>query len=335
MNNGATMPNGDTSIPPNAVSLYGQNDAMDDFPVLKAFQQYIDAEQAKAQKRMTTVCVFFALIMATVIGVFVLLLLNVGQRNSALNDQLLQFIMQDRDRQAAQNGTQGGEATMKMLTDSMAAMQKQMSEQQMKLMEQQAKLFEQQIKVAEEKVKRAVESPSPSIDPAVEAKKKQDAEKLKKAAALLAAEKEKLAKEKEALRKEKVEMHSRKLYPEYYAKQDALKREATLETEKESEPNEQTVERSEKIQTRTKNEIINSDPELQEDGSIRYFSDGEDDLPPSPKLKSIPSKQSKNTVKTVKTQSSSRPESPSLPSGSYRISGESSDVLSGWEIPLN
>jgi hypothetical protein len=35
-------------IPPNAVSLYN-NDAMDDFPVLKAFQQYIDAEHAKAR----------------------------------------------------------------------------------------------------------------------------------------------------------------------------------------------------------------------------------------------------------------------------------------------
>ena len=47
------------SIPANAVSVYGQTDAMDDFPVLKAFQQYIDAEQAKAQKRMTTLCIFF------------------------------------------------------------------------------------------------------------------------------------------------------------------------------------------------------------------------------------------------------------------------------------
>ena len=31
-----------------AVSVYGAADALDDFPVLKAFQQYIDAEQAKA-----------------------------------------------------------------------------------------------------------------------------------------------------------------------------------------------------------------------------------------------------------------------------------------------
>ena len=81
------------SIPNNAVSIYGQGDAMDDFPVLKAFQQYIDAEQAKAQKRMTTLCIFFAIILAIVIGVFVLLLLNIGQRNNSLNEQLFQYMM--------------------------------------------------------------------------------------------------------------------------------------------------------------------------------------------------------------------------------------------------
>ena len=58
------IPGVDQTVPPqNAVSVYSQ-DAMDDFPVLKAFQQYIDAEQAKAQKRMTTLCIFFALLMA-------------------------------------------------------------------------------------------------------------------------------------------------------------------------------------------------------------------------------------------------------------------------------
>ena len=36
---------------------------MDDFPVLKAFQQYIDAEQAKARKRMAIMGIF-----ATVFG---------------------------------------------------------------------------------------------------------------------------------------------------------------------------------------------------------------------------------------------------------------------------
>ena len=68
--------------PSRSVSVYGSADAMDDFPVLKAFQQYIDAEQAKAQKRMTTLCIFFAIIMASAIGVFVVILMRMSQRNN-------------------------------------------------------------------------------------------------------------------------------------------------------------------------------------------------------------------------------------------------------------
>ena len=43
----------------NAISIYGQ-EGLDDFPVLKAFQQYIDAEQSKSRKRMIMLCVFSA-----------------------------------------------------------------------------------------------------------------------------------------------------------------------------------------------------------------------------------------------------------------------------------
>ena len=57
------------SIPPNAVSVYGQTaDAMDEFPVLKAFQQYIDAEQAKARKRLISLGIFFAILTGAVIA---------------------------------------------------------------------------------------------------------------------------------------------------------------------------------------------------------------------------------------------------------------------------
>ncbi len=323
MNNGANMPNGDTSIPPNAVSLYGQNDAMDDFPVLKAFQQYIDAEQAKAQKRMTTVCVFFAIIMAIVIGVFVMLLLNVSQHNSSLNDQLLQFMMKDRDRPAvAQTGTQ--DATVKMLTDSMANLQKQMSEQQMKLIEQQAKLFEQQAKAAEEKAKRASGSPSsPAVDPAVEAKAKADSAKLKKALAQLEAEKEKLAKEKEALRREKVELHRRKLYPDYYAKQEAAERRAAAPEPDDAEPDVEDeapaptppptpkpkARRAASANDDDLDELLNIKPEVRKDGSIRYFQDDETDVAPP----STPTP---------------APKAPRTPANDLSLS-------SGWEIPLN
>ena len=50
----------------NAISIYGQ-EGLDDFPVLKAFQQYIDAEQSKSRKRMIMLCVFFGFLMAVMI----------------------------------------------------------------------------------------------------------------------------------------------------------------------------------------------------------------------------------------------------------------------------
>ena len=67
-NQNSEIPEIDPEIPENAVSLYGQTDAMDDFPVLKAFQQYIDSEQAKARKRMLMLCIFFGILMTVVIS---------------------------------------------------------------------------------------------------------------------------------------------------------------------------------------------------------------------------------------------------------------------------
>ena len=108
------------AVPPGAVSIYGQ-DAMDDFPVLRAFQKYIDAEQSKAHKRMTTLCLFFALVLTLVVAVFVVLLVSVGKRDNALNDQLMQrnnelhdqlvqYMMRERDRPQA--AAQSNEATI-------------------------------------------------------------------------------------------------------------------------------------------------------------------------------------------------------------------------------
>ena len=86
-------------IPGNAVSIYSQSDAMDDFPVLKAFQQYIDAEHAKARKRLISLGIFFGIFTGVIISIFVVLLMNVSARNQALNDRLIDFAMKDRDRQ--------------------------------------------------------------------------------------------------------------------------------------------------------------------------------------------------------------------------------------------
>ena len=99
MNPNAEIPEVDNPMPNNAVRLYG--DAMDDFPVLKAFQQYIDAEQAKARKRLLSLGIFFGILTGAIIAVFVLLLLNVSQRNQELNDRLVEYAMKDRSQQSA------------------------------------------------------------------------------------------------------------------------------------------------------------------------------------------------------------------------------------------
>jgi len=78
-----------------AVNVYG-NDMSDEFPILKAFQEYVDAEQAKSRKRMLLLCVFFSFILCTVIGVFVVLLIASGARIQTLNDRLVDLAMKER-----------------------------------------------------------------------------------------------------------------------------------------------------------------------------------------------------------------------------------------------
>jgi len=208
--------------PPNAVSIYGQNDAMDDFPVLKAFQQYIDAEQAKAQKRMTTLCIFFAIIMTIVVGVFVALLVNMAQDKNRISDQMIQFMLKERDHGPVVVQPPSGQtdATVKALTESMTNLQKQLADQQMKMVEQQNKFFEQRAQDAARRAKEEVESemgqPPSKAQVDLAKKNQQDIAKIKKANALLQKQKEELAKEKERLRQKEIELQRRKLYPELY-----------------------------------------------------------------------------------------------------------------------
>ena len=101
MNTDSPINDVNAGIPPqaNAVSIYGQGDAMDDFPVLKAFQQYVDAEQAKAHKRMMTVCIFFSILMIIVISVFMVIIFGPGRNNS--NDLTLKLLEMNQAQQNA------------------------------------------------------------------------------------------------------------------------------------------------------------------------------------------------------------------------------------------
>ncbi len=275
MNNENDMMNEtNTAIPPHAVSLYGQSDAMDDFPVLKAFQQYIDAEQAKAQKRTFWLCIFFAIILTLVIGVFVILLMNVSQRNTALNQQLIQYMMNDRQVLVTSANTTQNDTAMKMLTDSMATLQKQLSEQQMRMIEQQSKFFEQQSKAVDEKVKAAVAEQPPAISPEtlkLQEAQKQEALRLKKAAQKLAKEKEAFAKEKKLLQEEKIELQRRKLYPDYYENKDSVEYFDEVEDDELPPPPQKKKATEQSVDAEL--DTLYGQPSVLEDGTLRYFSD--------------------------------------------------------------
>ena len=204
MNPRAEMPEIDPEIPEHAVSVYGQSDgAYEDFPVLKAFQQYIDSEQAKARKRMLLLCAFFGGLMFVVISVFVVLLISASSRNQMLNDRLVEYAMKDRYQRTEQ-------------PPIAAVVRSQPSAQQdaTAILALTAKLEEMQKQLAENKVsaEKAAAEPAKPKGPTPE---ELEIARLK---ALLATEREKMAVEREKQRQAELEEYRRKHYPELYEK---------------------------------------------------------------------------------------------------------------------
>lgn len=141
----------------NAVSIYN-NDALDDFPVLKAFQQYVDAEHTKAQRRLLAVSAFFTMLIIVIIGVFLFVVMNIRKDPSS-------------------------EATIKALTENNNALQRQMMEQSAKMNEQlMAQLSaSRNISAPQAAINRQSEVTQAQLESAVEmAKLKAELEHLKK-----------------------------------------------------------------------------------------------------------------------------------------------------------
>lgn len=200
------IPEVDSPIPPQtAVSVYSQ-DAMDDFPVLKAFQQYINDEQAKARKRMLLLGTFFGILTGAIIAVFVVLLMNMTMRNQQLNDRLLEFAMKDRDRSPVVVQSPAPQSDSSAFLASLAA----------KLDALHGKISENQAKKAEPAEKAAREAPSAAAS--APAKPTAEALEIERLRAQLAAEREKAAVEKERRRQAELEEYRRKHYPELYRK---------------------------------------------------------------------------------------------------------------------
>ena len=274
MNPNAEIPEVDNPMPNNAVRLYG--DAMDDFPVLKAFQQYIDAEQAKARKRLLSLGIFFGILTGAIIAVFVVLLLNVSQRNQELNDRLVEYAMKDRSQKSA--------VVVQPPQDNSAilAMTAKMEDLQKKLLESQAKA-EREAAVAAERARIAAEEAAKPKGPTPEQIE------IARLNALLAAEREKATakaksdaeqakakEEKERKRQEELEAYRRKHYPEFYGlpanQTSSRSRRLTL-----PQPAQMRSKAPAKAETAMPDDEL---PELDDDDAIDYFDEDDENTPP-------------------------------------------------------
>ena len=263
MNPRAEMPDIDPEIPEHAVSVYGQSDgAYEDFPVLKAFQQYIDSEQAKARKRMLILCVFFGALMTVVIAVFLVLLLNVSTRNQSLNDRLVEYAMKERERMAT----------------PIVVQQPQQQQDNSAILSLTAKLEELQKKLDENRAKEDEARHQAEIESAKPKGPTPEELEIKRLKALLAAEKERQAAEKakwdaekERQRQIELEDYRRKHYPELYEKEDE-----DAEPRKSQKPNARRKSRLNRDSNNAHEELLKEIDQILEDGdAITYYDESE------------------------------------------------------------
>ena len=214
----------------NQVTLYGQSDVNDEFPVLKAFQQYINEEQNKARKRVMGLCVFFTVLMMLIVGVFLTMMFQLSARNQQLNDRLVDFAMRERAAPGVQQPVIVQQPTpasvpsaeteaVKTMTETIAALQKQLLEQQSANRVNIENKAQEAISPAEQEY---IDEETAKLKK-IKAKMEKERARMEAERKKIAAERKKIADEKERQRQEEIEQHRRRLYPEYYAKLDAEK----------------------------------------------------------------------------------------------------------------
>ena len=185
----------------NTLSIVPSDGASNEFPVLKAFQQYIDAEQAKARKRMLGLSIFFIVLLIVVVVTFVLVLTTVINRNQALSDRLLDYALKEREKTPVVVA-QPAAATAPSPQPSAQDILKPFIE---RLEREQAAM-----KAAYEKQQKEAEAKAAAREAARDAELKKAREDL---------ERERARTKKENDRQEAIERHRRRLYPDYYATQ--------------------------------------------------------------------------------------------------------------------
>lgn len=273
MNNNDIHGIGSNMHPQNAVSVYAQ-DAMDDFPVLKAFQQYIDAEQAKARRRLLSLGIFFGVLTGAIIAVFVVMLVSMSARNQQLNDRLVEFAMKDRDRQSAVVVQPQDNATIMALNTKLNEMQRKLDESRAKA-EKDAAVAAERARIEAEAAAAKPKGPTPEE---IEIKRLTEllvAERAKSAEQArlekIREERKKAAEEKERKRQEELEAYRRKHYPELYGLPKTLPREHGLA------PASGTKARA------AASDTDEDDLLPDEDTAIDYFDDAEVAAPPAKK----------------------------------------------------
>ena len=243
--------------PTTAVSIFDEAGAAGDFPVLKAFQQYIDAEQAKARKRMIWLSAFFVTLLVIVVVVFSLIMSTIisrdqqnlsaiATRNQELSDKLLDIALKKQEPvvipqpQPVQPPASDGvlKPVLEKLEHLATAMARPAQPQPAP-----APSAESTLKPVLEKLENLataitsrpqpppVQQPvvvpvqsAPAYSAAAEQEAKRLREDLRKLQEEMQAEKALALKaEKERQHQEEVERHRRRLYPEYYAREDARK----------------------------------------------------------------------------------------------------------------
>ena len=276
------------------ISLYGDGTG-EDFPVLKAFQQYIDAEQAKARRRLLTVSIVFVITLIAVIAIFSMMVIKANNQTQTLNDRMVDLLLKDKDRSVEEaKAAAVQELTVKALNDTLEKLQKRIEDQDRKATEA-AAVAARELAAAK---KAAAEAPS-VVDSSFDQRNREQEAKIQKALALLKAEKQKLADEKEKLRQQELERYRREHYPEYYAKRQAA--------------------------SRAKTQI---DPDDLDD--VRYFDDDEpEDTPVRPKASGKPAN------KSVDLDDDDSAIEYFKDADSYTIPVEVKGKRAGWRVPLD
>ena len=223
-----------------ALRIFDQANGMNDFPVLKAFQEYIEAEQARARKRTLGLSIFFIVLLVVVVVTFSVIMAAVinrdqqslqaiATRNQALSDKLLDIALRERTPAAqpvvnvqqppAAVHPDAGAQALKPVLDRLESLTEALKKQPAGTAPQPVPM-----------VQPAAPQPLPAaVSPELEAARRQQDELARQRAAV-AAERARLREEQEQLRRERIKQHRRRLYPDYYAREDAQKTAAELPT---------------------------------------------------------------------------------------------------------